>query len=163
MTVFDYAVLTVIGASVLVGFWRGVVSEILALAAWVVAFLVARAQGAQVANWLAGQFAEPGLRLAAAYVLVFVGVLIVFAIARMLISLMVKAVGLGVLDRLLGGVFGALRGSLVVWLAVLVAGMTPLPKADWWRDAMLAPPLETAVIAAKPWLPAETAKRIRFR
>jgi|694.fasta_scaffold26137_2 membrane protein required for colicin V production len=163
MTAFDYAVLTVIAASVLLGLWRGVVSEILALAAWMVAFLVARAQGSQVADWLTGQIAEPGMRLAAAYVLIFVGVLLVFAIARMIISLMLKAVGLGLLDRLLGAAFGVLRGVLVVWVAVLVAGMTPLPKADWWRDAMLAPPLETAVIAAKPWLPAEAAKRIRFR
>jgi membrane protein required for colicin V production len=163
MTAFDYAVLTVIAASVLLGLWRGVVSEILALAAWMVAFLVARAQGSQVADWLTGQIAEPGMRLAAAYVLIFVGVLLVFAIARMIISLMLKAVGLGLLDRLLGAAFGVLRGVLVVWVAVLVAGMTPLPKTDWWRDAMLAPPLETAVIAAKPWLPAEAAKRIRFR
>lgn len=163
MTAFDYAVLTVIVASALLGLWRGVVSEILALAAWVVALLVARAEASVVAGWLTAQIAEPGMRQAAAYVLIFVGVLIVFAIARMLISLMLKAVGLGLLDRLLGAAFGVLRGILVVWVAVLVAGMTPLPKADWWRDAMLAPPLEIAVIAAKPWLPADAAKRIRFR
>ncbi|MCX7167506.1 MAG: CvpA family protein [Rhodocyclales bacterium] len=163
MTAFDYAVLTVIAASVLLGFWRGVVSEIMALAAWVAAFLVARAEASAVARWLSGQIAEPGMRLAVAYVLVFVGVLLVFAIARMLISLMLKAVGLGLLDRSLGAAFGVLRGILVVLVAVLVAGMTPLPKAGWWRDAMLAPPLETAVIAAKPWLPADAAKRIRFR
>ena len=163
MTAFDYAVLTVIVASVLLGLWRGVVSEILALAAWIVAFVVARAEALVVANWLSGQIAEPGMRLAAAYVLVFVGVLLVFAIARMLISLMLKAAGLGLLDRLLGAGFGIMRGVLVVLMSVLVAGMTPLPKADWWRQAMLAPPLETAVIAAKPWLPADAAKRIRFR
>lgn len=163
MTAFDYAVLTVIAASVLLGLWRGVVSEILALAAWIVAFVIARAEAPQVATWLAGQIAEPGMRLAAAYVLVFAGVLIVFAIARMLISLMLKAVGLGLLDRLLGAGFGVLRGILVVFVVVLVAGMTPLPKADWWRNATLAPPLETAVIAAKPWLPPDVAKRIRFR
>jgi len=163
MTAFDYAVLTVILASVLVGLWRGVVSEILALVAWIVAFLVARAEASVVANWLSAQIAEPGMRLAAAYVLVFVGVLLVFAIARILVSLMLKAVGLGLLDRLLGAGFGVLRGVMVVWMAVLVAGMTPLPKADWWRAATLAPPLETAVIAAKPWLPAEAARRIRFR
>jgi membrane protein required for colicin V production len=52
---------------------------------------------------------------------------------------------------------------LVVVVAVMVAGMTPLPKADWWQDAMLAPPLETAVLVAKPWLPVDAAKRIRFR
>ncbi|MFA4970437.1 MAG: CvpA family protein [Sulfuritalea sp.] len=163
MTAFDYAVLAAILASVLVGLWRGVVSEILALVAWIVAFLVARAEASVVANWLAGQIAEPGMRLAAAYVLIFVGVLIIFALARMLVSLMLKAAGLGLLDRLLGAGFGVLRGVLVVLVAVLVAGMTPLPKADWWREATLAPPLETAVIAAKPWLPAEAAKRIRFR
>ena len=163
MTAFDYAVLAVLLASALLGLWRGVVSEILALAAWVVAFLVARAEASKVASWLAGQIAEPGMRLAAAYVLVFVGVLLVFAIARMLISLLLKAAGLGLLDRLLGAAFCVLRGILVVWVAVLVAGMTALPRADWWRDAVLAPPLETAVLAAKPWLPAEAAKRIRFR
>lgn len=163
MTVFDYAVLTVISASVLLGLWRGVVSEILALAAWIVAFLVARLLAVEVANGLTGQIAEPGLRLAVAYVLVFVGVLLVFAVARMLISLLLKAVGLGVLDRLLGAAFGVLRGMLVVLVAVLVAGMTPLPKAEWWRGAILAPPLETAVYAAKPWLPADVAKRIRYR
>ena len=163
MTAFDYAVLTAIAASVLLGLWRGVVSEILALAAWVVAFFVARAEASEVAGWLTGQIAEPGMRLAAAYVLIFVGVLLLFAIARMLISLMLKVAGLGLLDRLLGAAFGVLRGVLVVWVAVLVAGMTPLPKADWWRDAILSPPLETAVIAAKPWLPADAAKRIRFR
>ena len=163
MTAFDYAVLAAIVASALLGLWRGVVSEILALVAWVVAFLVARAGASEVAGWLTGQIAEPGMRQAAAYVLIFVAVLIVFAIARMLISLMLKAIGLGLLDRLLGAAFGVLRGILVVWVAVLVAGMTPLPKADWWRDAMLAPPLETAVIAAKPWLPADAAKRIRYR
>ena len=163
MTAFDYAVLAVIAASVLLGLWRGVVSEILALAAWVAAFFVARAEAAGVANMLAQQIAEPGMRLAAAYVLIFVGVLLVFTLARMLISLMLKAAGLGLLDRLLGAAFGVLRGILVVLMAVLVAGMTPLPKADGWRDAVLAPPLETAVLAAKPWLPADAAQRIRFR
>ena len=163
MTAFDYAVLTVISASVLLGLWRGVVSEILALAAWIVAFLVARIVAEDVAAILSGRIAEPGMRLAVAYVLIFVVVLLVFAIARMLITLLLKAVGLGVLDRLLGAAFGALRGILVVLAAVLVAGMTPLPKAEWWHDAMLAPPLETVIIALKPWLPADAAKRIRYR
>jgi membrane protein required for colicin V production len=163
MTVFDYAVLAVLAVSVLLGLWRGVVSEILALVAWVAAFLVARAEAAEVANWLAAQIAEPALRLAAAYVLVVVAVLLVFAALRLVLKLLLKAVGLGVLDRLLGGAFGALRGVLVVLVAVLVAGMTPLPKMEWWREASLSPPLETAVLAAKPWLPADAAKRIRYR
>jgi membrane protein required for colicin V production len=163
MTVFDYAVVGVLACSVILGLWRGVVSEILALAAWVVAFLAARVAGEEVANLLTGWIGEPVLRMAAGYAAVVVGVLLVFALARVLLRLLLKAAGLGVLDRLLGGAFGVMRGMLIVLLAVMVAGLTPLPKAEWWREARLAPPLETMVLATRPWLPADAARRIRYR
>lgn len=163
MTVFDYGVLTLLATSVLLGLWRGVVSEILALASWVVAFLVARAQAWRVVPWLGGQVADPTLRLAAGFAVVFVGVLVVFLLARLLLSMLLRAAGLGLLDRLLGACFGVLRGGLAVLAVVAVGGMTALPKTAWWREAALSPPLETAVIAAKPWLPVEMAQRIRFR
>lgn len=163
MTIFDYGVLAVLAASVLLGLWRGVVSEIVALVAWVVAFFVARAEAWRVAPWLGGQVADPAMQLAAGFAVIFVGVLVGFALARLLLSLLLHAAGLGLLDRLLGACFGVLRGGLVVLAGIAVGGMTALPKAAWWREAAFAPPLETAVIAAKPWLPAEVAKRIRFR
>lgn len=163
MTAFDYAVLGVIAVSVVFGLWRGMIGEVLALAAWVVAFLVARVWADSLAVAFAGTIAQPGMRLVAAYVAIFIGVLLVFAIGRRLLSMLVRAVGLGVLDRLLGASFGVLRGLVVVLLVVMLAGLTPLPTAAWWREAVLAPPLETAVIAAKPWLPQELAKRIKYR
>jgi membrane protein required for colicin V production len=163
MTVFDYAVMAVIGMSILFGLWRGVVGEILAIIAWIVAFLAARAISVQIAELLVTTIDSPGARLLVAWVLVFVVVLVLFAIGRKLVSLLLKAVGLGMLDRLLGGCFGALRGLLVVLIAVMLAGMTPLPSAAWWRGAILAPPLETVVIAAKPWMPQDVAKRIGYR
>lgn len=103
------------------------------------------------------------MRLAAAYVIIFIAVLLLFSIARKVISMLLSAVGLGLLDRLLGAFFGIFRGVLVVLAGVMVAGMTPLPKSAWWQESVLAPPLETAVLAARPWLPAEAVKRIRFR
>jgi membrane protein required for colicin V production len=163
VTVFDYAVLGVVGASVLLGLWRGVVSEILALVAWVAAFFAARAWGEAASGFFAGWVAEPALRYAAGFAAVFVGVLLVFGIGRLVLSLLLRAVGLGLVDRMLGSVFGIARGFVIVLVAVLLGGMTALPKQPWWRQAVLAPPLETAVIAAKPWLPAEVAKRIHYR
>lgn len=163
MTAFDFAVLALIGASVLLGLWRGVVSELLALAAWIVAFIAARQYGQEAGVLLAKWIADAALRTLGGMAIVFVGVLLVFALARMVIALLLRAVGLGLLDRFLGGVFGIARGVLVAVAAVLVGGMTALPKEPWWREATLAPPLETAVIAAKPWLPGEVAKRIRYR
>ncbi|MDP2809035.1 MAG: CvpA family protein [Rhodocyclaceae bacterium] len=163
MTVFDYAVLGVVAASLLLGLWRGVVSEILALAAWVAGFFAGRALAPDVAPMLGGWVADATLRYAAGFAAVFVGVLIVFGIGRLVLALMLRAVGLGLVDRLLGAMFGIGRGVLIVFIAVLAGGMTALPKEPWWREAVLAPPLETAVIAARPWLPPEVSKRIRYR
>lgn len=163
MAAFDVAVLAIIALSVVLGLWRGVAGELLALAAWVAAFLAARQFGQAAGGLFATWFADGAVRTAAGMAAVFAGVLVVFALGRFIVSLLLRAVGLGLLDRLLGGVFGIVRGVFVALAAVLVGGMTSLPKEPWWRDAWLAPPLETAVIAVKPWLPPEVAKRIRYR
>ena len=163
MTAFDYAVLGVLGASLLLGAWRGMTSEVLALAAWVVGFLLARAYAGEVSALYGHWLADATLRYAAGFATVVVGVLVVFGIGRLALAMLLRAVGLGLIDRLLGAAFGVVRGVVVVTVAVLLGGMTALPKEAWWRDAVLAPPLETAVIATKPWLPPEVAKRIRYR
>jgi membrane protein required for colicin V production len=163
VTAFDYAVFAVIGASVFLGLWRGVVSEMLALAAWVVGFLVARAYAGHVAAVYGRWIADPTLRYGAGFATVVVAVLVVFGVGRVALAHLLRAVGLGLIDRFLGAAFGVARGVVIALAAVMLAGMTPLPKERWWRDAALAPPLETGVIAMKPWLPPEVAKRIRYR
>lgn len=50
MTVFDYLVLAIVAASLLLGMWRGVVGEIIALIAWVLAFFAARWWGAALGH-----------------------------------------------------------------------------------------------------------------
>jgi membrane protein required for colicin V production len=52
MTVVDYAVLAIVALSVLISVWRGAAREILALGAWVLAFLAAQAYAAPVAAYL---------------------------------------------------------------------------------------------------------------
>jgi membrane protein required for colicin V production len=167
VTVIDFVVIGVVLLSLAVGAWRGMVSEILALVAWVVAFLAARTWATPAGGWLAtglaDPLAEPLTQQVAGFVAIFVAVLILFALARWVVSMLLRAVGLAPLDRVLGSLFGVARGVLVVWVGVLLAGLTALPQQQWWRQAVLAPPLETAVLAAKPWLPPDLAKRIRYR
>ncbi|HNC51393.1 MAG TPA: CvpA family protein [Accumulibacter sp.] len=161
MTGFDYLVLVIVVASLLLGMWRGVVGEIIALVAWVLAFFAAKWWGTQVSVWFGG-IADPSLRLVAGWVAVFVGVLVAMALLRLAVRGLIRALGMSLSDRLLGIVFGLARGLLIVLILVAMGGMTALPKEKWWSDAYFAAPLETAVVAGKPWLPSDVAKRIRF-
>jgi membrane protein required for colicin V production len=163
VTSFDYFVLAVMAISLLVGVTRGVVSEILALLAWVAAFIAARMWAVPAGNLLLAELSDPLWRQLAGFVAVFVAVLILFALVRWVMGLLLKAAGLRPLDRVLGALFGVVRGVLVLLVLVLLAGLTPLPQQQWWRQAMFAPPLETGVLAVKPWLPPELAKRIQYR
>lgn len=163
MTLFDYFVLALMAVSLLVGVARGVVSEILALAAWVAAFIAARLWAVPLGNLMLADLPDPLWRQLAGFVGVLVAVLIGFALLRWVTTLLLKAVGLRPLDRGLGALFGVARGVLVLLILVLLAGLTPLPQERWWRQATFAPPLETGVLAVKPWLPPELAKRIQYR
>jgi membrane protein required for colicin V production len=163
VTVFDYGVVAVLGLTLLLGFWRGLVSEILALAAWVVAFFAARATASEVGRLFADVLKDQAVQYVVGFAAVFVGVLVVFALLRLAVTGVLAAAGLGVLDRFLGGVFGAVQGLAVLLALVVAGGLTSLPQQPWWRDAVSAPPLETAALATKPYLPPELAKRIRYR
>jgi len=162
MTLFDYVLLVILALSVALSIWRGAVRELLALAAWVIAFLVAQAYAATVAAYLPASIADPSLRMLAGFVAVFLAVLILAAAAALAVSKLVRAVGLGLADRALGAIFGFVRGMLIALTAVLLAGLTPAPRDPLWRDAMFSPPLEALALAAKPWLPDELSKRIRY-
>ena len=163
MTGFDYVALTLLGLSALLGLWRGVSSEVLGLVAWVAAFFAARWWGGAVGEMLPRTLGEPAWRQLGGVIAVFVATLLLFGLARLLFSRLLRAVGLGLVDRVLGAVFGLVRGLLMVLALVLVLGMTAVPRQAWWQEAWLAPPLETAVLAAKPWMPPALAQRIRYR
>jgi membrane protein required for colicin V production len=163
MTLFDHAVLTITGFSVLLGVIRGLTREVIALASWAIAFLVASVYGGAAAPLLARQIPDESWRVLAAFVAVFFVVLIVMNVIALLTSRLVKSAGLGVEDRLLGSVFGLARGLLVVLGLVLLAGLTALPRQTVWKDAMLAAPLEKLAVVVKQWLPQDWAKYIAYR
>lgn len=162
MTLFDYVALAIVGFSVLLGVLRGFVREVIALGSWVVAFVLASAYGSDVASLLAQQIPDERWRVLAAVVALFFVVLVVMNIVAMLVSRLVKSVGLAVEDRLLGSVFGLARGVVVILVLVLGAGLTVLPRQPVWKDAMLAAPLEKLALLVKQWLPQEWAKNISY-
>lgn len=162
MTVFDYVFLAVLGLSAAVGLWRGLVSEIMALVAWLAALFAAWRYADEAAGLL-GVITEPAWRQIAGFASIFVAVLLLAAFVRFLLRELLRAAGLGATDRFFGALFGLARGLVVSFAVVLIGGLVGVSREPWWASAMFSPPLETAVIAAKPWLPEAVADRVRFR
>ncbi|HEX5676029.1 MAG TPA: CvpA family protein, partial [Azonexus sp.] len=130
----------IVALSLVLGLWRGVVSELIALAAWVLAFMAALEFGALTGQLLFAGIADPAIRALAGCALVFVGVLVIMSLLRLAVHSMVKALGLSLSDRLLGMFFGLARGILVVMALVAAGGLTSAPQQPWWKQATLAQP-----------------------
>ena len=162
MTWIDYAVIAIVGLSILLSVIHGLVREILSLVSWVVAFMVAQMFAAEVALLLPAAFTNQSLRLLAAFLAVFVAVLVVMTLLAMAVSGLIRTAGLGFADRALGAVFGLVRGVAIVMIAVLLAGLTALPRQTAWRHAMFSEPLVILANWVKVWLPDDLAKHINY-
>ncbi len=160
MTLFDFLVIAIVLVSAVLGLWRGLVHAVLSLLGWPLAFVVSRIYAGGLAPLLPMQ--QEVVRLLVAYVVVFIGALIVWSVLVWLLSRLVRMVGLGWLDRILGGVFGVLRGGLVVLVLVWLAGVTRIPEEPFWRTARFSKTAENAALLTKAWLPAGIAQRIRY-
>lgn len=162
MTIFDYLVLFVLVCSVLISTMRGLVKEILSLLSWIVAFVVANAYGEELARLLPDMIPGGTMRLIAAFIVLFIGCRLLMGLLMLAVDALIKASGLTLADRGLGGLFGLARGVLIVVATVLLCGMTAIPEQDFWRNALFSPLAETAARTVQPYLPGEFAQRIQF-
>lgn len=140
----DYIIVAVLGVSVLMGLWRGFVSEVLALVIWIAAFWVAWSFGDRVAAYFDTRIELPSARLLVGYGLCFLGVLILGALLRFVMARLIEGTGLSGSDRMLGMLFGLARGGLLVTLAVFLLGFTPFTRDPWWHRSQLLPSFEGA-------------------
>lgn len=145
LTIFDWAVIGVVGLSALLALFRGFVREVLSLIAWLVAAYVTITYYAPVAEMLKPHIASNSMRMGAATVGLFLLVLIVLAIINTVIMRFLNAGGnIGILDSVLGMLFGVARGMFVVAMAYLMLSVVfekdNLP--DWLKKSRTRPAVE---------------------
>ncbi|MFC5437661.1 CvpA family protein [Rhodanobacter umsongensis] len=135
----DWVILAILGLSILVGLWRGLVAELLSLVIWVAAFWVAASFGSAVAAQLEHVISLPIARIVLGYALCFIAVLIVGALVRFAMRRLISGTGLSGIDRLFGMLFGFVRGVLLVTLLVFLVGLTLFTRESWWQQSALLP------------------------
>ncbi len=162
MTLFDYFVIAIVGISMLVGLMRGAIKEVFSLASWILAFIIAKTYFAELSRWLETLVSNSSLRSLTAFIFLFVASLIVLGLISMLLTTLIKKMGLGSIDRALGGMIGFVRGVAIMLVVVILGSMTALPQHNDWRHALTRGWFEMLAGSVKQWLPDVMTKRIHF-
>ena len=139
MTEFDYALLAIIGISTLMSLTKGLIKEAMSLATLIAAFFGARLLAPKAEPILASAIVDPMYLKIASMALVFIAILILGSVVRWTMAALVKATGLTWTDRLLGMVFGAARGVLLVTVVVALVNLSPFRTDAWFAESQVVP------------------------
>ncbi|EED35289.1 CvpA family protein [Luminiphilus syltensis NOR5-1B] len=140
---FDWVVVAVVLLSMVVGLWRGFAREVMAVLGWVLAFVGASLLAKPLANALTHVIDDPTLRYLAGWLLIFVAVLAIFGAVGAFFSKQMRQPGFNLGNRFLGGMFGVVRGLVIMMAAVLLLrAFLPDSEEAWLDNAQLVDPLD---------------------
>jgi membrane protein required for colicin V production len=139
MTTIDYIVLLVLILSCVVGFMRGLLREIISLATWVLAVTLAWRLSGIVEPYLGGALAGAAVRTWAARGLVFVCVLLIGTATGAIVSHFVRLSIFSSMDRMLGALFGAARGMVLLGVFAILAQSVKVNEVAWYKQSLLLP------------------------
>ena len=158
----DLFIIVVVVLSALISLIRGFVKESISLVTWVVAGIVALRYYGPMADLLEPFIVSLTLRQWVGGCILFLIALIVGAIVNFIVSQLVTRTGLSGTDKALGVVFGAARGVLIVVMLVLLLSLTPMPSADWWKEAALIGYFQQMAEWMSSVIPADAIENFNF-
>jgi membrane protein required for colicin V production len=135
---FDYLLFALLAYSTILAFVRGIIRELFSLGGLVAGILLAAWNYSRVAVLLGRLITTPATARIVAFALIVVGVMVLSTLLGKLLNRTAHAIGLGFFDRLLGAVFGFLRGCLL-GVAIMMAVAAFLPQSQWIANSQLTP------------------------
>jgi membrane protein required for colicin V production len=158
MPALDWIFGAVLLVSMLLGAWRGLVFEVLSLLSWVAAFVMAQWLALDASQYLPIGGASDVMRYAAGFVLVFLATVLLGSLVAVVVKKLTTAVGLRPVDRALGAIFGSIRGVLLLLLATVLMGMTPMKSSPAWQASVGVGVAVAVFKGLKPVLPSDLEK-----
>lgn len=154
----DLLIIGVIALSALTGLFRGVVKEIIALIIWILAVWIAYQYSPRFSSLLKNYIHDPTAQTVVVFILIVLVVLILGAIINGIIGFVLKKSGLGVIDKILGMVFGFVRGVFIVSVVLATVKMTSLPYEQYVKKSSMCAAVDPAVKWVSQYIPALIAR-----
>jgi membrane protein required for colicin V production len=139
MNWIDYLLIALVACSCVAGVMRGLLREVIALVTWVAAVLIAWHYAGVLEPHLGGALANEGVRVWAARTIIFLAVVLIGTGIGAIVSHLVRLSLFSGTDRFFGGIFGFLRGLVMIGLFVMLCHALRLNGEPWWRGSTLMP------------------------
>jgi membrane protein required for colicin V production len=140
MTPVDYLLIAIVGISLLFGIIRGFLRESVALLGWLVGLWLAWRYSSEIVPYIGGALTGTELQVWVARLIILLAVILTAWLIGSLLGYLVQRSGLTLgVDRILGGVFGLVRGAVIVGFAVMLADAAKMHDESWWRESKLMP------------------------
>jgi len=139
LNILDYLLLTVLGISVIVSFYRGFIREAISLLGLIVAFFAAQQLSGPAGSFLHQWVANRGVADMLGFVLVFILALIFMGLIGASLGKLMDLAELSGTDRGLGILFGLARGLLLIAIVALLYSAYGKGNEAWVKHSRLAP------------------------
>jgi membrane protein required for colicin V production len=135
---FDWFLVALLAWSTIMALLRGIIRVLFSFVGLFAGIALAGWYYRPLAHWLSRWISSQPAAEAAAFLLIALGAMVLCSLIGRLTSRSAKLVGLGIIDRLLGGLFGFARGCLF-GVAMMMTIAAFLPGSNIIRTSRLAP------------------------
>lgn len=160
LTLIDFGIIALVLISIIIGLFRGFVKEALSITVWVLSVFISMKFYGEISGYFTGVTDNSTVRSGIAISLIFITCLVTGSIISHLVSLLVKSTGLGGTDKLLGVIFGFLRGGLIAAAIMLVISYTEFSKNPIWADSFLTKQMQPIVNFLDSFIPEKVKNKV---
>ena len=149
MNTIDIVILIILLIGGLNGLRQGFIKAFANLAGWILALIVAAKYASILAPSMHSLSADPVVQKIAAFAFIVLMIVVLTWIVTYLLNGILKSLKLGPLNRLAGGIFGGLKGLLVVLITIQGVGPWVESSPHWKQSKFIQSLLPYAPWAAQ--------------
>ena len=161
MSYLDYFFIFIILLSLLVGCFRGFTRELFSLVGWVFAFYFANLFTGYLLQFVSFEFGEH-VNFIIIYMSIFIIILLLATLLATIFNKLIKNIGLGFLNVIIGGIFGLMRGVLISFIIIFLVEKTSFISEVSLAESKTIPVIKLAIKKTLSYLPYEWSNKVKY-